>query len=129
MPRPTIILALGDLLALAIITLIGFASHGELAGSFLMRAAALYVPLCISWFLLARWFGLLDPSVCSQPRQLWRVAYSMLWVAPLSGILRGLVLNEPIPPIFVVVLIATSSLALLLWRGLYALFFSVPTHK
>ena len=129
MPRLKLILVLGDLLAFALITLIGFASHGELAESFLARAAALYVPLCASWFLLAPWFGLLDPSVCSQPRQLWRVPLAMLWVAPLSAMVRGLLLNAPIQPIFVVVLIFTSSLALLLWRGLYAWFASRPKQK
>ena len=73
MPRPKIILVLGDLIAFAIITLVGFASHGELAGFFLTRALALCLPLCASWLLLAAWFGLLDPKVSSQPRQLWRV--------------------------------------------------------
>jgi hypothetical protein len=123
------ILLVGDLLAFAIITLLGFAAHGELAGAFLARSAALYLPLCISWFLLAPWFGLLDPSVSSQPRQLWRVPLAMLWVAPLSGMVRGLLLNAPVQPIFVVVLISTSSLALILWRGVYTLFFAKLTLK
>ena len=52
-------LILGDLLAIAVITVIGFASHGETDTSFLPRMAATFVPMAVSWFLLA------PRSVCS----------------------------------------------------------------
>jgi hypothetical protein len=43
----------------------------------------------------------------------------MLFAAPFAAILRGLILNAPIIPIFAIVLAATSALGMLIWRGLY----------
>jgi hypothetical protein len=47
----------------------------------------------------------------------------MIFVGPLAAILRGLILNAPVIPIFAVVLSATSAFGMLVWRVLY-LFFS-----
>ncbi|MBI3738930.1 MAG: hypothetical protein HY258_07780, partial [Chloroflexi bacterium] len=47
------ILIFGDILAIAVVTIIGFATHGETNASFLPRMAAAFFPLCVSWFLLA----------------------------------------------------------------------------
>jgi hypothetical protein len=43
----------------------------------------------------------------------------MIFAAPLAAILRGLILNAPIIPIFVVVLAAISAFGMVLWRGIY----------
>jgi hypothetical protein len=112
-------LALGDLLAIALVTLIGFATHGEAGLSFLPRMLAAFIPLTAAWFLLAPWFGLFQPEITSNSRQLWRPALAMLFAAPFAAILRGLILNAPIIPIFATVLAATSALGMLIWRGLY----------
>lgn len=116
------ILYAGDTLAIATLTLIGFATHGETDLSFLPRMGALFLPLLSSWFLLAPWLGLFQPEITSNPKHLWRPALAMLFAAPLAVDLRGLILNTPIIPIFVVVLGATSALGMVLWRGLYFLF-------
>ena len=113
------ILILGDLLAIALITLIGFVTHGEAGLDFLPRMAAIYFPLSISWFLLAPALGLFEQETTSGPKQLWRPALTALFVAPLAAVLRGLILNAPIIPIFAVVLAVTSALGMVLWRGLY----------
>jgi hypothetical protein len=113
------ILILGDILAIAIITLIGFATHGEAGLSFLPRMAALYFPLSISWFLLAPAMGLFQQQTISDPKQLWRPALSALFAAPLAAVLRGLILNAPIIPVFALVLGATTALGMAIWRGLY----------
>ena len=115
-------LMLGDILAMLAITLIGFATHGELNTSFITRMSALFFPLIIAWFLLSPWFGLFQTEIISNPRQLWRPALAMLLAVPLAAVLRGLILNAPIIPIFVVVLITTSALGMLVWRGIYFLF-------
>lgn len=39
--------------------------------------------------------------------------------SPMAAWLRGLLLNSPILPIFVVILGGVSSMAILLWRGVY----------
>jgi len=115
-------LMLGDIFAMLAITLIGIATHGELKTSFITRMSALFFPLIIAWFLLSPWLGLFQTEIISNPRQLWRPALAMLLAVPLAAVLRGLILNAPIIPIFVVVLITTSALGMLVWRGIYFLF-------
>jgi ABC-type xylose transport system permease subunit len=43
----------------------------------------------------------------------------MIFAAPLAAILRGLLINAPVIPIFAVVLSATSAFGMLIWRGIY----------
>ena len=116
------ILILGDGLTLLIVTLIGFATHGESGVSFLPRMAAAFIPLLIGWFLLAPWFGLFKAEIISNPKQIWRPALAMLFAGPLAVVLRGLILNAPIVPIFAVVLSATSAFGMMIWRTVYFLF-------
>lgn len=115
------ILVLGDVLAIGLVTIIGFASHGEAGLSFLPRMAAAFFPLVVAWFLLAPWFGLFQDNVIHNARQLWRPALTALFAAPLAAVLRGFILNAPIIPIFAVVLGATTALGMIIWRGLYFL--------
>lgn len=121
------ILIFGDLLALAIVTLIGFATHGEAGLSFLPRMAAAFFPLSVSWFLLAPWFGLFQQGITSHPKQLWRPALAMVFAAPLAVVLRGFILNANIIPIFAVVLGATSAFGMTVWRTIY-FFIARKTH-
>ncbi len=113
------ILILGDVITLLIVTLIGFATHGETEISFLPRMLTTFIPLIIVWFLLAPWFGLFNTEINSNLKQLWRPALTMLFAGPLAVALRGFILNAPIIPIFAVVLSATSALGLMIWRTLY----------
>jgi hypothetical protein len=113
------ILILGDILAITLITLIGFASHGEAGASFLPRMGAVFFPLLISWFILAPSLGLFDEPIVHNVRQLWRPVLAMVFAGPFAAILRGLVLNAPVIPIFAVVLSATSAFGMLVWRGIY----------
>lgn len=119
MKSPRWFLVVGDVLAIAIVTVIGFATHNEADLSFLPRMAAAFFPVTIAWFLLAPWFGLFQLEITSNPKQLWRPVLAMLFAAPLAAILRGLILNAPIIPIFAVVLASTSAFGMLLWRGIY----------
>ena len=119
MTRSSWIICAGDTFAIAILILIGFATHGETGLSFLPRMSALFFPLVISWFILAPWLGLFQHEIVSNPKQLWRPALVMLFAAPLAAAVRGLILNAPIIPIFVIVLSAASALGMVVWRGLY----------
>ena len=112
-------LMLGDIFAMLAITLAGFATNGELNTSLIPRMSALFFPLVIAWVLLSPWFGLFQTEITSNPKQLWRPALAMLFAAPLAATLRGLILNAPIIPIFVIVLAVTSAFGMLLWRGIY----------
>jgi hypothetical protein len=113
------ILIIGDIAAIALVTFIGFATHGEAGSSFLPRMAAIFFPLVISWFLLAPSLGLFQKQFISTAKQLWRPVLAMVFAASFAAVLRGLILNVPIIPIFTVVLSATSAFGLLLWRGIY----------
>ena len=115
------ILIAGDILAIAIVTVVGFATHGEADLSFLPRMLAAFVPLTVAWFLLAPWFGLFQQEVTTNPKLLWRPVLVMFLAGPFAVVLRGLILNAPIIPIFAVVLSATSAFGMLVWRGIYFL--------
>jgi hypothetical protein len=109
----------GDVIAIAILTLIGFATHGETELLFLPRMAAVFFPLVIGWFLLAPSLDLFRNEAIHSVRQLWRPALAGLFVAPFATVLRGLILNAPIIPIFALVLGAVCALGMVLWRALY----------
>lgn len=112
------ILILGDILAILITTLIGFATHGELDMAFVGRMSAAFFPLLIAWFLLAPFLGLFQEKTVSDPKQLWRPVFAMLFAAPFAAVLRGFILNAPIIPIFALVLASTSALGILVWRAI-----------
>lgn len=115
------VLILGDILAIGILTLIGFATHGETNISFLPRMAATFFPLLMAWFLLAPWLGLFQDEVIYNARQLWRPALTALFAASLAVVLRGLMLNAAILPVFAIVLGAASAMWMAVWRALYFL--------
>jgi hypothetical protein len=117
----TLTLVGGDVLALAVVTLVGFGSHGEFSAAFLPRMAAAFLPLCAGWFLLAPQLGLFDLAPRAAASRLWLPAFVMLFAGPLGVVLRGLLLGSPIMPSFAVVLSVTSALALTIWRGLWLL--------
>ncbi len=119
MQSKTLYLVLGDLLAIFVVTVIGFATHGEAGVTFLPRMAAAFLPVSLAWFVLAPMLGLFRPERVLDPKQLWRSVVAMLFAAPLAAVLRGLWLNAPIIPIFAVVLSSTSAFGMLVWRSIY----------
>ncbi len=119
------ILILGDIITFAILTVIGFATHGETGTSFLPRMAVAFFPITFAWFVLAPWLGLLDESVIKSPKQLLRIPLAFLFVAPLAVILRGALLNAPALPLFALIFGGTNALGMMVWRGVYILI----THR
>jgi hypothetical protein len=113
------ILILGDVIAFVILTVIGFATHGETDLSFLPRMAAAFFPLLLGWFLLAPWFGLLDETIISNPKHLLRIPFAMLFVAPFAIILRGAWLNAPVLPLFALIFGGSNALGMMVWRWIY----------
>jgi len=118
------ILILGDIIAIAIITVVGFASHGETGLAFLPRMGTTFFPLLVSWFLIAPWLGLFDEQVIQNRRLFWRPALAMILAAPMATILRAALLNSAALPLFTIILGVTSALGLLIWRALYSWFFT-----
>jgi hypothetical protein len=113
------ILILGDVIAFIILTVIGFATHGETGLSYLPRMAAAFVPTGLGWFLLAPWFGLFDETVISSPKALLRIPFAFLFIAPFAAVLRSVWLGEPVSAIFTFVLAATNAAGMMIWRWVY----------
>ena len=116
------ILVIGDILALLVTTIVGFVTHGEGELSFLPRLLAAFVPITITWLILAPWFGLFQSEITSNPKQLWRPVLAMNFAAPLAVIFRGLILNAAVLPIFAIVFGATSAFGVVIWRVIYLFF-------
>ena len=114
-------LVTGDILTIAIVTIVGFVTHGEVDMSFLPRMLAAFIPVTLAWFLLAPWFGLFQQEIVSNTKLLWRPVYAMLLAGPFAVVMRGLILNAPIIPVFAVVLSSTSAFGILVWRWIYFL--------
>jgi hypothetical protein len=114
-------LILGDLLALALTTVIGFATHGETDVSFLPRFVAIYFPLSIFWLLSAHFLQLFQPEITSSLKQLWRVPLAMLLAAPLAVIARSVILQTEIVPIFMLALGGTSVIGMMIRREIHIL--------
>ena len=108
----------GDIVALAIVTIVGFASHGT-AGSAGIRMLTTFFPLLAAWLLIAPHLKVYDLEVVIDGRQLWRPFWAMILAAPMAAWLRGLILNSPILPLFVIILGGVGALTILAWRGLY----------
>ena len=119
MSKPKWVLVAGDTLALAIITVIGFATHGETDVSFVPRMLTTFVPLLVSWLLIAPWLGLFDAQITINPKQLWRPPLAMLLAAPMATILRAAMLNAVALPLFTLILGGSAALGMFVWRGIY----------
>jgi len=75
--------------------------------------------LTLGWFLVAPFLGLFRPEITSNPRQLWRPVLAMIFAGPLAALLRAVLLNTVVIPIFGVVLSASAGLGMLVWRMLW----------
>ena len=122
------ILIFGDMLALAIVTIVGFVTHGEGGLEYLPRLAAAFFPLVIAWLILAPWFELFDPQNSFNLKMLRRMVLAVVFATPLALVFRGFLLNAPIIPIFAVVFTVTSMFGLVAWRLIY-FFFAQRNHK
>ena len=112
------LLLAGDVIVLALVTVSGFTTHGMLntAG---MRMLSTFLPLVIAWLLVGPHLGIYNSRYFYDPGYLWRPFWAMVLAGPMAAWLRGVWLNAPILPIFVVVLGGFSALGLLVWRSLY----------
>lgn len=113
------ILILGDIIALIILTVIGFATHGETNLSYIPRMTVIFIPVVFAWFALAPWLGLLDETTIGAPKNLWRIPLAFLFAAPLAVVLRGAWLNAPVLPLFVLIFGASNALGMIVWRWIY----------
>ncbi len=112
-------LILGDLLAIALVTVIGFATHGQTEFALLPRMLTTFGPLALAWFLIAPFLGLFRPEITGNPRQWWRPFLGMVFAGPLAALLRAFLLDTVVLPIFAVVLSGSAGLGMLAWRSIW----------
>ena len=113
------ILVAGDILVMGLVTLFGFYSHGTLASAGL-RIFSTFIPLTISWFLVAPFMGCYNPIMWGDYKQVWRPLYAVVIASPLAAWMRGFWLQTPIQPLFVLIIGAVAGLGMLAWRLVYA---------
>jgi hypothetical protein len=117
--RSLIFLLVGDVTAVLVVSIVGFASHQ--LSVFNPRLLATFFPMLTGWLAAAPWLGLYDPSVRCRVSSWWRVLLAVALAAPLAAWLRALWLGgAPIQPVFVAVLGGVSAVGMLLWRLLWA---------
>jgi uncharacterized metal-binding protein len=116
--RQQLILVAGDIVTLGLVTVFGFASHGEVetAG---VRMLTTFLPLVAAWLLVAPHLKVFEMQRVGVLRELWRPFWAMVLAGPMAAWLRGVMLNAPILPIFVIVIGGVSAMALLAWRSLF----------
>jgi hypothetical protein len=114
--RPSYPLLFGDSLAFILITLVGFASHERLSFELAGRMLATFLPFFGAWLLIIPWMGLHKPKSPRDTNTLWRVPLAVIFAAPLGGWLRGLLLNTPIMPVFILVMAGVMTLTMCAWR-------------
>ncbi len=112
--RSKFVLVVGDTVAILLVILLGFSTHQS---SVATRLQFTLIPFLGAWLLVAAGFGLYGSSA-ARWNQLWRVPLAMLFASPLGATLRAAWLGTAVIPIFVLVMAATLTLALLVWRGL-----------
>lgn len=113
------ILIIGDIISLAILTVIGFATHGETDTSYLPRLAAVFLPMVVGWFILIPWMGLFDEQIIANPKNLWRIILVMLFLAPLAATVRAAILGAAMLPLFPLILGSSNAIGMVVWRWLY----------
>lgn len=112
------ILILGDTIAIAILTYIGFIFHNQTEPS--IRMLVVFLPMLLGWFLLAPWFGLFNENnPLTYLSLLWRISLVMLFVSPFAVILRAAWYNSIAMPIVALALGATTALGIYIWRLMY----------
>lgn len=112
------VLIAGDIITLAVVTVIGFASHG-IANTAGARMLTTFIPLVVAWFLVAPFLNVYKSEYVLDGIQLWRPVWAMVLAAPMAAWLRGVMLSSPVLPIFVVILGGASVAGILIWRALF----------
>lgn len=112
------LLHVGDISAITLVTIIGFASHGSLdtAG---LRLLTTFVPLLVAWYLISPFLGVFQSDVVADWHKIWKPGLAMIFAAPFAAWLRAILLDTTTSWVFILVLAAVSAAGIILWRGLY----------
>jgi hypothetical protein len=114
-----LVLFLGDVVTLAIVTLIGLARHGTLESAPGSCFLATFLPWVLAWLLAGFPLGVFASRTTAQLRHLWRPFWAMVLASPLGALLRAVWLNGVVQPVFVAVFGGIAALGILAWRAVY----------
>jgi len=112
------VLLVGDIIVFILVTVIGFSTHGTL-GTAGLRILAIFVPFLLAWFAVGPLMGVYRFELVQNPTWLWLPAWATLIASPLAILLRAVILNVPILPLFVLIMGGVSAVGMLIWRGLF----------
>jgi len=118
----------GDVAAVAVVTVWGFASHRTL-GTAGWRMLSTFVPVLVAWWMVGPFLGVYDFSRATDCRQLWRPFWAMVLAGPMAALLRAFWLGGVIVPLFVIVLGGVGALGIALWRGVFCLLYKRRAAK
>jgi hypothetical protein len=115
------ILLIGDAIAILAVIFVGLRFHQseEMLAS---RLVINFLPFLLAWLLAANTLGLLRPPRPTTWIGFGQLLLAAIFTAPLGAVLRGLALNRPILPVFVLVMLLALSIGLLIWRAIYISF-------
>lgn len=109
---------IGDVIVLASLTLVGFATHGTLGN--IGRVLVTLTAFLVAWAAAAPWLASYRDDTIVDVRSVWKPFWAWMLAAPFGAALRALVLDIAITPVFVFVSIAVNGAGLIVWRLLLA---------
>jgi hypothetical protein len=110
-------LAIGDAVVYLVATLLGFASHDELALAVWGRFLATFVSFVVAWFLISPWIVRRVAVKNHGLARAWQPALAAIYAAPLGAWLRGLWIGAPIQVVFVAVMAIVTAALMAVWRA------------
>lgn len=113
-------LAIGDLLAFLIFTVIGMNSHSE--GINLSRVLLTVWPFLVGWYIVAPFLGAYRRDVTTQTRKMSLRTF-LAWIPAwaIAMVLRGISTDHGVPPpTFMLIAFLVNAFFLQLWRVPYA---------
>lgn len=110
----------GDIVVLALITIIGFATHHTLDAYWRMTVTVLVT--LIAWAVVAPWFDAFSTTTLTRPSSVWKILLATVVATPLAAFLRGWVLGIEVSTTFILTGIAFNGLAMVIWRAGLAMY-------
>lgn len=119
--RNTLWLVCGDALVALALSIAGYLTHYAGLEPFSLRWLSTFLPLCLGWAIAAGLAGLYQPSIAKRwQAAVWRAGLAGVLAAPFATMMRGLYLNAAVSPVFMIVMVANTALAMAVWRGIWA---------
>ena len=124
----TAILVIGDIIVFLVFAAIGRRSHSE--SSNILGVALTALPFAAAWFIVSPFVGAFRRGLEVFPGKM-ALRTSLAWLAawPIAMLLRGVFVDQAVPPWnFALITLVTNTILLLLWRVPFTLINSLRKH-